>query len=282
MNSQTKILLIVFAGLLLVFLLYNNRTSDNVNQEQENFSSNKALNDINLNQNIPKNIDEVANLQDDSVKTVENVNTISDDDNDSNCDQDIPVPKEDMIKYFPKKDLSPSESNWLQKKFAGRNKARPGEYKRSSYIGGTRGQLGPSNWNDYFDNNNNIIGNCQTSDNDQFLPIDESKGGFAVFKTSGKAKCGSNQNCPPEDLFDVDKYLPQEVNDDWFEVQPEPISVKNRHLINITKPTGINTIGTSLRNASWDIRGTPSCPKYVVSPWMQSSIEADTNLKPLM
>ena len=78
------------------------------------------------------------------------------------------------------------------------------------------------------------------------------------------------------------EYLPQEVNDDWFEVQPEPISVKNRHLINITTPIGVNTIGTSLRNASWDIRGTPACPKYVVSPFLNSSIEPDTNLKPLL
>ena len=46
------------------------------------------------------------------------------------------------------------------------------------------------------------------------------------------------------DSKEVDKYLPQEVNDDLFEVQPEPISVKNRHLINITKPIGINTIDT--------------------------------------
>lgn len=280
MNSQTKILLIVFAGLLLVFLLYN-RNSDQVSQE--NFSSNKPLNEVDSSyQNIPKNIDDVANLQDDGVKTMDTLSAAPSGDDDSYVDQNAPVPKEDMIKYFPQKDYSPPEADLLQKKFASQNKARPGEYKQSSYTGGRRGQLGPSNWNDYFDSNNNIIGNCQTSDNDQFLPIDESKGGFAVFKTNGKrAKCGSNQNCQPEDLFDVDKYLPQEVNDDWFEVQPEPISVKNRHLINITKPIGINTIGTSLKNASWDIRGTPSCPKFVVSPWSNSSIEPDTNLKPL-
>jgi hypothetical protein len=187
-----------------------------------------------------------------------------------------------MVKYFPQRDYAPPESEWLSRKFDNRNKARRGEFKRSSYSGALRGDLGPSDWADYFEHNNNVIGNSQTGDNDKFMPIDESGGGLAVFKSKGRATCGSNQNCEPEDLFDVDKYLPQEVNDDWFEVQPEPISVKNRHLINITKPIGINTIGTSKRNASWDIRGGPACPKFVVSPWMQSSIEPDTNLKPLL
>lgn len=194
--------------------------------------------------------------------------------------KNIPLPREDMVRYFPQKDYAAPESDWLRSKFNSRNKARNG-FKRASYSGALRGNLGPSDWDDYFDHNNNVIGNSQTGDNDKFLPIDESNGGYAIFKSKGRATCGSNQNCEPEDLFDVDKYLPQEVNDDWFEVQPEPVSVKNRHLINITKPIGINTIGTSKKNASWDLRGNPACPKYVVSPWLQSSIEPDTNLKPL-
>jgi ankyrin repeat protein len=37
-------------------------------------------------------------------------------------------------------------------------------------------------------------------------------------------------------LCDVDKYLPKEVNDDWFQVQPDPDSIKNGHVINIINP----------------------------------------------
>ena len=73
----------------------------------------------------------------------------------------------------------------------------------------------------------------------------------------------------------------QAVINDWFDVAPEPISVKNRHLINITKPIGINTIGSSLKIATHDIRGTPSQPKNIVAPWLLSSIQPDINLKPL-
>ena len=88
-----------------------------------------------------------------------------------------------------------------------------------------------------------------------------------------------------DDWFDMNRYLPQEINDDWFDIQPEPLSVKNRNLIDITKPIGINTIGTSLRNASCDIRGSPSVPKFVINPWLNSnsssssSLESDTNFK---
>lgn len=192
--------------------------------------------------------------------------------------------EEQSVPHLPQNDYSPPENkNWLKQKFKTRNKNSPDQpYKKSSYSGALRGNLGSSAWDDYFDHNNNIVGNSQTGDNDKFLPVDETNGGYSVFKSKGKSTCGSNQNCEPEDLFDADKYLPQEVNDDWFEVQPEPISVKNRHLINITKPVGINTIGTSLKNASHDIRGVPSCPRFVVSPWLQSSIEPDTNLKPML
>jgi hypothetical protein len=263
LNTQTKILLLVFAGLVLVYLLYNGKSETSKIE-----GSNRTMHDID--NKLPENMEAFTNPQD------------SNDDSESVADggSNVPIPREDMIKYFPQRDYAPPESD-INNKFNGRNKAHTGAYKRSSYSTGKRGALGPADWDDYFDHNNNVIGNSQTGDNDKFLPIDETNGGLAIFKSKGRDTCGSNQNCEPEDLFDVDKYLPQEVNDDWFEVQPEPISVKNRHLINITKPIGINTIGTSLKNASHDIRGAPSCPKYVVSPFLNSSIEPDTNLKPL-
>lgn len=78
-----------------------------------------------------------------------------------------------------------------------------------------------------------------------------------------------------EDMFDVSNCLPRESNSDWFEVTPEPINVKNKHLINITRPIGINTIGSSYRNPTYDLRGTIPNPKIIKSPWLESSIEPD-------
>lgn len=271
MNNQTKTLITVAAVLLLIYFLYN-RSHTSQPKQVVNAPHAESVNVTTEdgNNKLPENMENVSGED-----------KVSRDTESGNTEHSSPIPKEDMVKYFPNKDYAPPESDWLKQKFTGRDKGERG-FKRSSYSGAARGDLGPSSWQAYFDDNNNVFSNSQTGDNDKFLPIDETNGGLAVFKSKGRASCGSNQNCQPEDLFDVDKYLPQEVNDDWFETTPEPISIKNRHLINITKPIGINTIGSSLRNSSWDIRGAPSCPRYVVSPWLQSSIEPDQNLKPLL
>lgn len=176
-------------------------------------------------------------------------------------------------------DENDDENEWFDKKYNSRNKSKKGKDKMISYNKGVRGHMGPSEWSKNFQKKNNVIGASQYGDNDDFKPKSNNANSYAEFKSDEKGKCGSNQNCEPEELFDSDKYLPQEVNDDWFEVTKDPISVKNRHLINITKPIGVNTIGTSMKNASHDIRSAPACPKTVVSPFLNSSIEPDTNIK---
>jgi hypothetical protein len=296
LNNQTKSLLAATAFLLLIYFLFNRqKTSMDKEQSSEAETEMMAQESNNL---IPENMEEesysevesqasqASEASQSSMPSMTNGNSnglVSVDSQNSEY-SNIKIPTEDMVKYFPQRDYAPptkkewERKNMLGQKFNSRNKAKAG-YKKSSYRGALRGNLGPSEWDDYFGRNNNVFSNSQTGENDKFLPVDETNGGFAVFKSKGKSTCGSNQNCEPEDLFDVDKYLPQEVNDDWFEVQPEPISVKNRHLINITKPIGVNTIGTSLKNASHDIRGTPVNPKFVVSPFLNSSIEPDVNLK---
>lgn len=120
------------------------------------------------------------------------------------------------------------------------------------------------------------LGKTQALSNDGFAPMDETNGGYAAY--SG-VQMSPDKKYSPEEVFKVDKLLPQEVKTDWFDVMPEPIKVENRHLVNVTRPIGVNTIGTSHRNASHDIRGSPPCPKFVVSPWGQSTIDPDTNIK---
>lgn len=145
-----------------------------------------------------------------------------------------------------------------------------------NYRDGKRGQSGPQAWQQYFDENNSIF---VEGEGKGFAPNDSGSDGFATYKTTDKQNCGTGQNCPVEDLFNAQNYLPKEANDDWFKTQKEPVSVKNRHLINVVKPIGINTVQTSLKNASRDFRGTPPCPKFVVSPFLNSSIEPDNNIR---
>ena len=42
---------------------------------------------------------------------------------------------------------------------------------------------------------------------------------------------------------------------------------------------GVDTIGSTKRNASTDLRGNVPCPKFAVSPWNNSTIDPDTNNK---
>ena len=49
----------------------------------------------------------------------------------------------------------------------------------------------------------------------------------------------------------------------------------------ITHVVGINTVGQSLRNANRQLRSEPPNPQVKVSPWLQSTIEPDSNRKPL-
>jgi len=84
--------------------------------------------------------------------------------------------------------------------------------------------------------------------------------------------------------YNVKDYLPKELNDDWFNTDFSQAKYKmnDDKLINTDKYiVGINTVGQSLKNASYDIRGAVNVPKYTVSPWNNSTIEPDYNLKPL-
>lgn len=84
-----------------------------------------------------------------------------------------------------------------------------------------------------------------------------------------------------KELFDINKMLPQEIEEDWFDVEPLQTTkkIKGTHLIHPKVHMGVNTVGSSLRNATHDIRGDIPNPKINVSPWNNSTIEPDTNIK---
>jgi hypothetical protein len=69
--------------------------------------------------------------------------------------------------------------------------------------------------------------------------------------------------------------------EDWLDVEPLQIIKKTRgaHLINPKVYGGVNTIGSTLGVRMYDIRGDLPIPKINVSPWMNSTIEPDANIK---
>lgn len=163
----------------------------------------------------------------------------------------------------------------LNDKFIGKNTNITPQEKKFSYSSSKRGNTDLGEWNAYFSQNNEPISVNYVLNNNQFVPSESSPANLASYSGTNK------KITEPSEVFKSTDLLPQEMNKDWFEVMPDQITVKNRHLINVTKPIGVNTIGSSLKNPSYDIRGNPACPKFVVSPWMQSSIEPDINIKGL-
>lgn len=169
-------------------------------------------------------------------------------------------------------------ANRIKRQFVTVDTAKPGKYKMIDFVNGVRGSTGINEeLEDFLENSNDLIQD-DYSENDKFQGYNEIGGKeYALYSPDNKR----SNKYKLDEIFNSGNLLPKSRKNDWFEVLPEAISAKNRHLINVAKPIGINTIGTSLRNPSWDIRGTPTCPKFVVSPFMQSTIEPDTNMKSL-
>ena len=139
----------------------------------------------------------------------------------------------------------------------GKNANMEGTPKQVSYKDGKRG--GPGELDKFF-----IQGNAENaSENAEFSPADYVSDKLAAYA----------QKKTDEGLLPVEEK-------DWFE-DVTPTKIKNRHLINIYRPVGVNTISTSLKNPSLDIRGAPANPKTVISPFLNSSIEPDHNIRGL-
>jgi len=147
----------------------------------------------------------------------------------------------------------------INEKVYGRNHREGDKYKHVSYNEGKRGSLSPE-VDKYFSKNSSQVANDFTGvgDND----------GLAQYVSSNKKQ--------KDDIFNAKELLPREENKEWFETH-DNVKVKNRHLINVYRPIGVNTVASSLRNGSRDIRGDETNPRFVVSPWNQSSIDPDTN-----
>jgi hypothetical protein len=158
----------------------------------------------------------------------------------------------------------------LLNKMTSKNSAKNGEYKKMNFAdGGKNRDNSVDNLNQFFEQGNPL----SADENAGFMPNDTVSGSLAQY----------NGAKPRTELSDDEKFnasalLPKEERQDWFE-DVTPQKIKNRHLINIYRPIGVNTVITSRKNGSLDLRGNPVNPKTFVSPFLNSSIEPDTNAR---
>jgi hypothetical protein len=252
LSDQTKILiLIAIIAIVIFFFLQHRSNRDEVTHNQGSLTHNLTTN------------------KDDK----------DDNENDENDDENLYVTgegEEEEKKYIKSniknasksKNESPESNVNVLKKFRTRNSSKNGEFSNSNYVDGKRGG--------------------RASDLDKFFedghPLDEKVGFQKNESNVGDVQYanyipGKQRKMRDVDKFNADAMLPKEKHKDWFDDPYESTSVKNTHLINIYRPIGINTIQTTLKNANRQLRADPACPKYAISPFLNSSVEPDTNIR---
>ena len=191
-SNQTKLLLLI--AVILIFILFMNNYYNQEPMQNEGslvLDSNNYVDDEfkYLNNEIPRN-DLVIN------EDPQDFNQLKYDCVSGNCE----------------------EENY-RKKVRGKNKATNGQYKKSSYSEGKRGN-GSSEFDEFFDKNNEMVKDVYAT-NDTYTGNDETGGNLAAYKPGKRVKMSD------EDMFNANNWLPQEEKKDWFDVMPEPVSVKN-------------------------------------------------------
>ena len=97
------------------------------------------------------------------------------------------------------------------------------------------------------------------------------------------SKSNNNQlpnECYPKDILSPSELLPKDSDNVWAQSVPSGQgSLGDQNFLNAGFHVGMNTVGQSLRNANRQLRSDPPNPQVKVSPWMQTTIEPDTNRK---
>lgn len=113
----------------------------------------------------------------------------------------------------------------------------------------------------------------------------------STFKEVGPAEDPTNafglngnqfpNDCFPRDQLNPAELLPGDANSTWAQVAPNGQGeLGDQNFLSAGYHTGINTIGSSLRNPNLQLRSDPPCPQVVVSPWLQSTITPDLSRLP--
>ena len=101
--------------------------------------------------------------------------------------------------------------------------------------------------------------------------------------TSADSATSMNQLVSNKPVANPSDLLPNDANNSWANLNPvSNADLKNVNLLNPTQLVGINTQGSSLRNANLQLRSEPANPRMNTnSPWNISTIETDQFRKAL-
>jgi hypothetical protein len=129
--------------------------------------------------------------------------------------------------------------------------------------------------------NENVVGGGEPS---PMTPGAEVTEGFETLSPSPMPFPAAEKpaNCYPKNQLAPQELLPADPNSKWAQVNPQSAGdIAGKNFLNAGALIGVNTVGQSLRNASWDLRSEVPNPQVQVSPWMISTISPDLARRPL-
>jgi hypothetical protein len=94
----------------------------------------------------------------------------------------------------------------------------------------------------------------------------------------------SNNNYTLQPVANPIDLLPKDKNSEWASLNPVGVggdSIQSPDLLQSGYHIGIDTIGQTLKNPSYDLRSDPVIEKKNISPWNMSTIEPDLARVPL-
>lgn len=117
-----------------------------------------------------------------------------------------------------------------------------------------------------------------------FEGMPEEEEGFANYSPENMPfpSAAAPAGCYPKNQLAPSELLPNDANSKWAQVNPQGQGdIAGKNFLNAGALVGVNTVGSSLRNASWDLRSEVPNPQVQVSPWSQSTISPDVMRRPM-
>ena len=125
----------------------------------------------------------------------------------------------------------------------------------------------------FIQNNENVLPYPQISNN--YVPQPEFNQQMVTSCDPNDPNYFNNQVLTASDLLPSDNGY-----NTWNESSPQAQgALSDQNFLASGHHYGINTVGQSLKNANKSLRSDPPIPQVAVGPWLQSTIEADTNRK---
>jgi hypothetical protein len=93
---------------------------------------------------------------------------------------------------------------------------------------------------------------------------------------------GLPPSCSAGNVPDPSELLPNDQHNEWARLNPSGSQdFQNINLLKAGYHSGIDTVGSTLRNANLQVRSEPPNPTTKVSPWSNTTIEPDLMRVPL-